>query len=133
MQSLLLLCVNSTRRGLPNTGQFISLSGISDLRGTVVGIFTPKGTFQQRERHSKFLSYLTGARYVHPWCNVSGRILITGLTSAAPPRLDISSTFKVGQKISVSPYVDMLHFGVTIPATVPQRSEIPEGLMNYLV
>jgi hypothetical protein len=29
--------------------------------------------------------------------------------------------------------VDMLHFGVTIPATVPQRSEIPEGLVNYPV
>ena len=27
----------------------------------------------------------------------------------------------------------MLPFGVTIPATVPQRSEIPEGLMNYTV
>ena len=25
----------------------------------------------------------------------------------------------------------MLLFGVTIPATVPQRSEIPEGLINY--
>jgi hypothetical protein len=25
------------------------------------------GGCQQRERHSKFLSYLTGARYVHPW------------------------------------------------------------------
>ena len=34
---------------------------------------------------------------------------------------------------SVSPSVDMLPFGVTIPATVPQRSEIPEGLMNYSV
>jgi hypothetical protein len=32
---------------------------------------------------------------------------------------------------SVSPSVDMLPFGVTIPATEPQRSEIPEGLMNY--
>jgi len=29
--------------------------------------------------------------------------------------------------------VDMLPFGVTIPANVPQRSEIPEGLMNYPV
>ena len=29
--------------------------------------------------------------------------------------------------------VDMLPFGVTIPATVPQRSEIPEGIMNYSV
>ena len=27
----------------------------------------------------------------------------------------------------------MLPFGVTIPSTVPQRSEIPEGLMNYPV
>jgi hypothetical protein len=27
----------------------------------------------------------------------------------------------------------MLPFGITIPATVPQKSEIPEGLMNYPV
>jgi hypothetical protein len=27
----------------------------------------------------------------------------------------------------------MLPFGVIIPATVPHRSEIPEGLMNYPV
>jgi len=27
----------------------------------------------------------------------------------------------------------MLPFGVNIPATVPQRSEIPEGFMNYPV
>ena len=27
----------------------------------------------------------------------------------------------------------MLHFGVTIPANVPQRSEIPEELMDYPV
>jgi len=27
----------------------------------------------------------------------------------------------------------MLLFGVTIPATVPQRSKIPEGLTNYPV
>jgi len=34
---------------------------------------------------------------------------------------------------SVSPSVDMLPFGLTIPATVTQGSEIPEGLMNYPV
>jgi len=34
---------------------------------------------------------------------------------------------------SVSPSVDMLPFGVTFPATVPQISEIPEGLTNYPV
>jgi hypothetical protein len=64
-----------------------------------------------------FLSYLTGARYVHLWwrgrfqscnqvparcCNVCGRNLITGLKSAASPRVDISSTCKIGQKIGVS-------------------------------
>jgi hypothetical protein len=48
------------------------------------------------------------------------------------PRVDILSTCKVGKK-SVSPSVDMLIFGMTIPATVPQRSEIPEGLTNYPV
>ena len=63
-------------------------------------------------------------------CNVCGRNLITGFTSAASPRVDISSTCKVGQKLIVSPSVDMLPFGVTIPAIVPQRSEIPEGLIN---
>jgi hypothetical protein len=48
------------------------------------------------------------------------------------PRVDILSTCKVGQKLGVSS-VDMLPFGMTIPSTVPQRSEIPEGLMNYPV
>ena len=67
-------------------------------------------------------------------CNACGRNLITGLTSAASPRVDISSTCKVGWKIgSVSPSVDMLPFGVTIPITVQQTSEISEGLMNYPV
>jgi hypothetical protein len=33
---------------------------------------------------------------------------------------------------SVSPSVDMLPLGVTIPATVPQGSEIPEGLWSTL-
>jgi hypothetical protein len=43
----------------------------------------------------------------------------------------ISSACKVGQKLGVySPSVDMLPVGVTIPATVPQGSEIPEGLIN---
>jgi hypothetical protein len=34
---------------------------------------------------------------------------------------------------SVSASVDMLLFGLTVPASVPQASEIPEGLTNYLV
>jgi hypothetical protein len=32
-------------------------------------------------------------------CNVCGRNVITGLTSAVSPRVDISSTCKVGQKL----------------------------------
>jgi hypothetical protein len=57
-------------------------------------------------------------------------------------RIDICHVTKGGhiehlqgrtETCSVSPSVDMLLFGVTILATVPQRSEIPEGLTNYLV
>ena len=58
---------------------------------------------------------------------------ITGLTSAASPRVDIPSTCRVGQKLGVPLPVDMLPFGVTILATVPQRSEFPKGLTNYPV
>jgi hypothetical protein len=36
------------------------------------------------------------------WFIVCGRNLITGLTSAASPRVDISNTYKVGQKLGVS-------------------------------
>ena len=39
-----------------------------------------------------------------------------------------SATYVAGNW-SVSPFVDMLPFGMTIPATVPQRLEFPEGLM----
>ena len=63
-------------------------------------------------------------------CSVYGRNLITGLTSAASPRVDIPGTCKLGQKLGIFLSVDMLPFGVTIPTTVPQRSEIPEGLTN---
>jgi hypothetical protein len=31
------------------------------------------------------------------------------------------------------PSVDMLPFGMTIPDTVSRSSDIPEGLVNYLV
>ena len=83
------------------------------------------------------MSTLGDATYVNPvikflpqTCNVC----VAGLTSAASPRLDISITCKVGQKLGVSlPLLPCIPFGVTIPATVPQWSEIPEGHMNYSV
>ena len=70
----------------------------------------------------------------HTRCNVCGTNLITGLTSVASPRGEISSTCKVKQKLGVSlPLLTCSPSGVTIRATVPQRSEILEGLMNYPV
>ena len=121
----------------------------------------PKGSMSTEGETLQVLSYLTGARYVHPWwcgrcqscnqvpathvaegkhvnrgrdtpsfcptlqvldmstlgeatdvnrvieflphtCNVCGRNLITGLTSAASPKADMSSTCKSGQKLGVS-------------------------------
>jgi hypothetical protein len=58
------------------------------------------------------------------------------------PKIDICRVTKGGhidklysrtETWSPSPSVDMLPFGVTIQATVLQRSEIPEGLINYPV
>jgi hypothetical protein len=46
-----------------------------------------------------------------------------------------SKPWRLGQKKKLrdSLPIDMLPFGVTIQAAVPQKSEIPEGLMNYPV
>ena len=41
-------------------------------------------------------------KFLSQKCNVCGRNLITGLKSAPSPRVDISSTCKVGQKLGVS-------------------------------
>ena len=49
-------------------------------------------------------------------CNVCGRNLITGLTSAASPRVDIPSTCKVGQKLGVS--LPLMTFS---PSALPSR------------
>jgi len=40
--------------------------------------------------------------YCYTCCDVCGRNLVTVLTYAASPRVDISSTCKVGQKLGVS-------------------------------
>jgi hypothetical protein len=49
------------------------------------------GACQQRERHSKFLSYLTGARYVDPWwrgrCQSCNQVPATRVATAWPSRL----------------------------------------------
>jgi hypothetical protein len=51
-------------------------------------------------------------------CNVCGRNLITGLTSAASPKVDISSTCMVGQK-----------FGVSLPLLTCSPSVWPSRLL----
>jgi hypothetical protein len=43
---------------------------------------------------------------------------------------DLNILYRYEYIQGISAGFDMLPFGVTIPATVPQRSEIPEGLMN---
>ena len=50
-----------------NSGYIISPSGISDLCDTVAGMVTPKTSMSTEGETLKFLSYITGARYVHPW------------------------------------------------------------------
>jgi len=50
------------------TELFISRSGISELDcATTKTDMAERSISTERERHYKFLSYLTGARYVHPW------------------------------------------------------------------
>ena len=49
------------------TGLFVSPSGISDHCRTVAGMVTPKGSMSTEGDNSKFLSYLTGTRYVDFW------------------------------------------------------------------
>jgi hypothetical protein len=46
-----------------------------------------------------------------------------------------STSWHLGHKenLTDSLPIDMHPFGMTISVTVPQRSEIPEGLMNYPV
>ena len=54
--------------------------------------------------------------------HVCGRNLITGLTSAASPRVDISSTSKVGQKLGVS-----LPLLICSPLAWPSRLQYRRG------
>ena len=55
-------------------------------------------------------------KFLQHTCNVCGRDLITGLSSAASPRVDISSTCKVRQKIGLS-----LPLLICFPSAWPSR------------
>jgi hypothetical protein len=63
------------------------------------------------------------------WQELDYRIDICCVTKGG----DIDNLQSRTETWNVSPSVDILPFGVTISATVPQRSEFPEELMNYPV
>ena len=63
------------------------------------------------------------------WQELDYRIDICRVTKGGP----IAHLYGRKETWSLSPSVDMLPFGVTVPATVPQRSEIPDRLTNYSV
>ena len=83
------------------TGQFISSSGNSDFCSTVAGMVTPKRSMST-EGESLQVSVLPYRQFLPHALQVCGRNLVTGLTFAASPRVDISSTCKVRQKLGVS-------------------------------
>ena len=74
-------------------------------------------------------SFCPTLHVVRVWQELDYRIDICRITKGG----HIEHLYGRTETWSVSPSVDILPFGVTIPATVPQRSEIPEGLMNYPV
>ena len=74
----------------------------------------------------KFLPHTCNA---HVWQELDYRIDICCVTEGG----HIEHLYGRTENWSVSPSVDMLPFDVTIPTTVPQRSEISEGLTNYPV
>ena len=59
-----------------------------------------EGEHVNRGRHSKFLSYLTGARYFHPWwrgkCQSSNQVPATRVWQELDYRIDICRVAKVG-------------------------------------
>jgi len=75
------------------------------------------------------MSTLSATRVARVWQELDYRIDICRVTKGGHIEHLLGRT----ETWSVSPSVDMFLFHVTIPATVPQRSEISEGLMNYPV
>ena len=89
---------------------------------------------RQRETHSKFLSYLTGARYVHPWwrgrCQSCNQVPATHVQRvwqelSVSSRVDISRTCKVEQKLGVS-----LPLLTWCPSAWPSRLLYDRGLKS---
>ena len=71
-------------------------------RGRVTPSFCPTLEVLDMSTLSDAADFNPAIKFLPHTLNVCGRNLITGLTSAAPPKADISSTCKVGQKLGVS-------------------------------
>jgi hypothetical protein len=114
------------------------------------------GACQQRERHTKFLSYLTGARHVHPlWrgrrqsCNQVRATPVTQNAFLSP----VHAMFRHDCPLAVKPAstprrllhkkkkktwrdslpIDMLLSAVSVFVVALPSSAVPEGLMSYPV
>jgi hypothetical protein len=84
---------------------------------------------QLRQRIVEAVAAIARQMLQHVWQELDYRIDICRVTKGR----HIEHLKDRTETWSVSPSVDMLPFGVTIPATVPQRPEIPEGLKNHAV
>jgi hypothetical protein len=71
-------------------------------RGTDIPIFCPNLQVLDMSTLGDAADINPVIEFLPHTCNVCGRNLITGFTSAASPRVDISSTCKLGQKVGVS-------------------------------
>jgi hypothetical protein len=91
--------------------------------------FLPRDLPQLRQRIVEAVAAIDRQILKRVWQELDYRIDICRVTRGG----HIEHLERRTETWSVSPSVDMLPFGVTIPATVPQRSEIPEGPMNYPV
>ena len=100
-------------------------SRISNLCGTVAGMVTPKGSMSTEGE----ILQVSDTHFACVGQELDYRIDICHVTKGGHIKHLSGRT----ENWSVSPSVDILPFGVTISATVPQRSEIPEGLVNYPV
>ena len=134
------------------TGLFISPSGISELDCATTKTDTAERSILTERENSKFLSYLTGARYVHPWwrsrCHNwlsfgkfqdTERFLIhyeRHFSSRLPPSGGTCKYAKAPIYIYIyktrkdSLTIDMLLSAVSALVVAQTSSEIPEGLMN---
>jgi hypothetical protein len=129
------------------TGWFVSPSGCPTSAVQQLGCSNRRGTCHQRERHSKFLSYITGARNVNPrWRDVC-KILANSKTQTAF-LFPVHAMFRHDCPLAVKPAstprrlvhkktwrdslsIDMLLSAASVLAVAQPISNILKGLMNY--